>query len=446
MNLRQVKLVYCKELKDILRDRRTLRLMILVPVVLYPLMSIGISSLMMSMIKKQEGKAAPILVLGASSELRAALESSERKIELVPMDVFIATVEALDPEEYPARIHLDAWRADPYSGLSDSVQTRFYYACVKGRAADCILEIPPNLIGSAEDPDSLHARIFYDEQEFRSDAAESKVRAVLRDWRDTLSMTMLREAGMDDGAARRAFKPFWISNRDVAPAEKKTGFMLAMMLPYMIILMVMLGAMYPAIELTAGEKERGTLETILASPAGRTEITLGKFLCVFTAAIATVILGSFSMTFTSSLGMFQFGNEGSADVGTFNLAVNPSSLIVVVLLMLPTGALLSALLLSISVMARSFKEAQGYITPLMFLVIIPSMIAFMPGIELTAGLAWVPVANIALGVKAAMLTAKGEAFPWAVLGMVFLSTMIYASFALFLVRQMFNKESVLFRT
>ena len=83
MNVRQVKLVYFKELKDILRDKRTLRLMILVPVVLYPLMSIGVSSLMMSMIKKQEGKAAPILVLGASSELRAALESSERKLELV---------------------------------------------------------------------------------------------------------------------------------------------------------------------------------------------------------------------------------------------------------------------------------------------------------------------------------------------------------------------------
>jgi sodium transport system permease protein len=82
----------------------------------------------------------------------------------------------------------------------------------------------------------------------------------------------------------------------------------------------------------------------------------------------------------------------------------------------------------------------------MFLVILPSMISFMPGIELNAGLAWVPVSNIALGVRAALLTAKGEAFPWGLLGIVFLSTALYAGFALFLVRQMFNKESVLFRT
>jgi sodium transport system permease protein len=231
----------------------------------------------------------------------------------------------------------------------------------------------------------------------------------------------------------------------VAPAEKKTGFLLAMMLPYMIVLTVMLGAMYPAIDLTAGEKERGTLETILASPAGRNEVTLGKFFCVFTAAMVTVLLGATSMIVTSGFGFAQFANQ-EAESAAFVLSVNPASFVVVVILMIPTAVLLSAVLLAIAVMARSFKEAQGYVTPLMFAVIIPSMVAFMPGMELNATLAWVPISNIALGVKAALLTAKGEGFPWPLFGIVFLSTAVYATFALFLVRQMFNKESVLFRT
>jgi sodium transport system permease protein len=117
-----------------------------------------------------------------------------------------------------------------------------------------------------------------------------------------------------------------------------------------------------------------------------------------------------------------------------------------VLMMIPAAVLFSAGLLAISIMARSYKEAQSYISPLMFVVIIPSLVAFMPGIELNAGLAWVPVSNIALAVRTALLTAKGEAFPWGMLGMVFVATGIYAGVALFLVRQMFNKESVLFRT
>jgi sodium transport system permease protein len=215
----------------------------------------------------------------------------------------------------------------------------------------------------------------------------------------------------------------------------------------MIVLMVMLGAMYPAIDLTAGEKERGTLETILASAAGRTEVTAGKFLCVFTAAMVTVILGAASMTVTSSLGLLQIGDAArEAHAQGFAFSINPLSLLVVVLMMIPAAVLFSAGLLAIAIMARSYKEAQSYVSPLMFVVIIPSLVAFMPGIELNAALAWMPVSNIALAVRTALLTAKGEAFPWGLLALVFVATGVYAACALYLVRQMFNKESVLFRT
>jgi sodium transport system permease protein len=447
MNLNQIRLVYLKEMTDIIRDKRTVRMMILVPVVFYPIMSFGISGLAMNMARREHGQAAPVLVVGGTEAVREVLAGSERKIRLVAQDEFVAGVRALDPVEFKAAAtSLEAWSRDPHAGLSDSARTAFYYAAIKGKVANCVLEVPASF--HAEAPaDSQKFTIYYDEQEFRSDAAQSKVLAALRSYRDSLSVKLLTASGLPEAGARRVLTPFAIESNDVAPAEKKTGFFLALMLPYLIVLTILLGAMYPAIDLTAGEKERGTLETILASAAGRTEVTLGKFLCVFTAAMVTVILGAISMTVTSSFGLMQIGGEeAQAAAGSFQFSVNPLSLFVVVLLMIPTAVLFSAGLLAVAIMARTYKEAQSYISPLMFLVILPSMISFMPGVELNAGLAWVPVSNIALGVRAALLTAKGEAFPWGLLGIVFVATTVYAGFALFLVRQMFNKESVLFRT
>jgi sodium transport system permease protein len=445
MNFRQIRLVYFKEMKDILRDKRTVRLMVLVPVVFYPLMSIGLSSVAIKMAQKQGARTSPVLVVGRAPALQSSLEGPDHKLSVLSTQEFVSAIHALDPREHVAALmYVDTWSADPEGALSDSLRRVFYYAAIRGKVADCIIDVPSGFDPAVPSADSSGIRLYYDEQEFRSDAAERKVRKALLSWRDSVAMGLVERAGVDPEHARQILKPFTVESDNIAPAEKQSGFLLAMMLPYMIVLMVMLGAMYPAIDLTAGEKERGTLETILASPAGRMEIAAGKFLCVFTAALVTVLLGAISMTVTSSFG-FASLDESAAQAGA-GLAINPASLGVVVLMMIPTAVLFSAALLALAVMARSYKEAQSYVSPLMFIVIIPSMVAFMPGMELNAAWAWVPVSNIALAVRSALLTAKGEGFAWPLYGLVFLSTTIYASFALFIVRQMFNKESVLFRT
>lgn len=445
MNLRQIRLVYFKEMKDILRDKRSLRLMILVPVVVYPLMTFGFSALAMNMVKSQRDASSPMMMVGSDTGVRSMLSDASDRVRLVSEEEFTRDIGNLDRSEYaPAHRHLDAWIADPYlESLDDSMKTAFYYSVIKGKVVDCVLEVPTDYDEFMVSPDSVMFNIYYDEQEFRSDGAESKLRRLISEFRDSTTIRILGLAGMSATEAQHALKPFWIVPTDVAPEEKRTGFVLALMLPYMIVIMVLIGAMYPAIDLTAGEKERGTLETILASPAGRDEITIGKFLCVFSAAFVTVFMGAVSMTLTSGFGAAQMSDSGGSG---FVLAVNPASLAVVILLMIPTAVLFSAVLLAISVMARSFKEAQSYIQPMMILVILPSMVVMMPGIDLTPQLAMVPIASISLGVKAAMLTARGEAFPWTNISIVFASTGVYALAALFLVRQMFNKESVLFRT
>lgn len=445
MNFRQIRLVYFKEMKDILRDKRSLRLMILVPTVVYPLMTFGFLGLATSMVQSQRDASSPIAMVGSDTDVRAMLSAADDKVRLVSVEEVARDIKSLDASEFaPAHRHLDAWLADPYlSSFDDSMKASFYYSVVKGKVVDCILEVPADYDPLRVSGDSVMFNIYYDDQEFRSDGAETKVRSLIAEFRDSTTIRILSLAGMSPTESKHALKPFWIYPTDVAPAEKRSGFMLALMLPYMIMIMVLIGAMYPAIDLTAGEKERGTLETILASPCGRDELTMGKFLAVFSAAFVTVFLGAISMTVTSGFGAGMMGGSGGSG---FELAVNPASLAVVILLMVPTAVLFSAVLLAISVMARSFKEAQSYIQPMMILVILPSMVVMMPGIDLTSQLAMVPIVAISLAVKAAMLTARGEAFPWANISIVFVSTGVYAIAALFLVRQMFTRESVLFRT
>ena len=129
MNLRQVKLVYFKEMKDIIRDKRTLRLMILVPVVFYPLMSFGITGVAMSMAKKQSAREASVLMVGLAPDIREQLQASEHRLKLLSTGDFVEAVRALDPDEYAAAVaHVDLWHSDPYDGLNDSTRTKFYLA------------------------------------------------------------------------------------------------------------------------------------------------------------------------------------------------------------------------------------------------------------------------------------------------------------------------------
>jgi sodium transport system permease protein len=218
------------------------------------------------------------------------------------------------------------------------------------------------------------------------------------------------------------------------------GFMLGMFLPYMIVILAMVGAMYPAIDLTAGEKERGTLETILVTPVSRLDIATGKFLTVMTASVITILLATASMSLSAGLGfgqMSQFAPEQQ-----ISFAIKPLSIILLLLLMLPLAALFSSALLSVSLFAKSYKEAQSYVSPLMFVVILPAMVSFIPGIELNWQLAFVPIVNISLAAREVLL----GTFRWEFIGLIFVSTFIYASFSIFVTKRLFDKEDVLFRT
>ncbi|OAM89824.1 ABC transporter permease [Termitidicoccus mucosus] len=398
---RNIFTVFRKELTDTLRDRRSLISMFVVPTVVMPVLMLGIGVVSVKVVSKAHDEAPSVMVVGAkdSPAVRAALEGNER-LRLVPF-----------APDYKARIAAKTLRA------AVEIPDDFDAALAAGRPAE--------------------VTICLFRGEFRSeDFAAGELERFFSGYRNRLVRERLAARGLEETFLR----PFEVKRENVAPPAKVGGNLYGGLVPYLLILLCFTGAMYPAIDLTAGEKERGTMETILCSPVGRTELVLGKFLMVLTASLATVACSLGSMLATAQAGSALLTGKALGAAGGLP-AVSWPGVLGVCALVLPLAVLFAAGLLTVSLFARSHKEAQSYASPLIFIVILPAVGAVLPGVELTAKLAFVPILNVAL-VSKEMVAGQ---FPAGMIALIFGSTCLYAAAALALAVRMFNRESVLFR-
>jgi sodium transport system permease protein len=213
--------------------------------------------------------------------------------------------------------------------------------------------------------------------------------------------------------------------------------------PYFVILLCLTGAIYPAIDLTAGEKERGTMETILSSPVSRTDLVFGKFLTVLTASLATAFLAVLSMAVSFGIGKGLLMSLTDAGQGNdFTLTINPGSVAAVFAMVLPLAVLFSAALLAIALCAKSYKEAQSYLQPLTIIVVVPGIVSLLPGVDLNARLALIPILNTSLVSKEILM----GTYHWHYIALIFISSCVYAAAALTVAVRLFEREDVLFRT
>ncbi len=274
--------------------------------------------------------------------------------------------------------------------------------------------------------------IFQYEGEIRSGIAAAELEGLFR--------RLSAETVQGRLAARRLppslIHPFEIRRENAASPEKVTGNRIGGLVPYLILIFCFVGAIYPAIDLSAGEKERGTMETLLCSPVGRTDIVLGKFLMVLTSSLAAVALACLSLAFSLRFGGI---GKGAAELGLTH--VDPAGVAGTLVLILPVAVFFSAAMFTLGLCARNHREALSYLQPLMFVIVLPAVIGMMPGIELNTRLALVPILNISLASRE-MLTG---AWHWPELALIFASTTAYASAALAVAVRMFGRESVVFR-
>jgi sodium transport system permease protein len=198
-----------------------------------------------------------------------------------------------------------------------------------------------------------------------------------------------------------------------------------------------MGSMYPAIDLAAGEKERGTLETLLTIPVSRLEILLGKFCVVVITGLTSAVI--------SIIGIFislRQVNELPAELlNSVTGFLEPRSVILLVTLLIPVSIFFAALLLSVSFYAKSFKEAQSIISPMTILIIIPAFIGLLPGMNLNVKTALIPILNVSLAAQE-ILAGKTPIF---LLAEVFFSLMVLAFASLLICTRLFEREDTIFR-
>jgi sodium transport system permease protein len=397
-----VGVVYRKEFTEWVRDRRTLISTVLVPLFFFPIIMVGFTALAVVMVGKAKEETPKIMILhGEDSPQVVAGLQKVKSLEVVP------------------------YRPDWKEQISDK----------EIRAA---VEIPPGFQAALEKGEPKTVNIYYYEGEMKSSFGVDRIEKFLKDYRDEVVKERLAAKNVPPSV----LTPFEIRQENVAPPEKVSGATVGGFIGYMVVLLCMTGAMYPAIELTAGEKERGTMETILSSPISRMNLVLGKFLLVLSAALATAALSVMSMGISfSALRHFNL-SSGRGEAAGLLLQLGPKAVAAIFLMALPMAVLFSAVLMTIALFAKSHKEAQSYLTPMTFLVVIPAVASLLPGVELTPKLAFIPILNTSLVCKEIMT----GTYHWNAIALIFVSTCAYAGVALFLAFKTFQRESVLLRS
>lgn len=397
MSITRMKTLFKREILDILRDKKTLVMMILVPIILYPLLIVGMTVLMTSIMASQEEKTYLV-----AFENDAALATEVERIFAENEEDLTYKIEIVESSDCKAE--LEALELDAYvvSDANGNIQINYL---------------------SAKD---------------NSTTAMSVLRDALDIYEDELREQRVSEAGLD---VETILNPIEVQNEDLSTTEESIGNIIGSMMPFLIITVILMGAIYPAIDVTAGEKERGTLETLLTLPVTNFEMIMSKFLAVSTIACASAVLNIFSMAGAMA---FLVTSSFSAAAEDLNIAIDfqnfiPGILFTIVVMMF-FALLVTAVCMCTCVFAKNFKEANNYITPVMLVFMFGSYAPMLPDLELTVQTAAIPIVNVALMVEGLFQFN----YNYGLFAIVLFSNVAYSLLAIMVLGKIYNSEAVLF--
>jgi ABC-2 type transport system permease protein/sodium transport system permease protein len=407
-----------KELRESLRDRRTILTLVLMPLLLYPLLAMAFQQLILSNKADKEPTSYRVGFVsnGEARALSQYWEAGRRNLAL--RHGAVSTEETPDP---PAPAYLD-----PVPELRPMVLEDPDDALRRG-AVDVVVRLtPPG--GFAPNPTrllSVDARLFYLDDAPRGKEAVTHLERLTAEANVAMMTAGLRMMRVDQRG-----DPVRVRAAPVVDERAKKSSLLPVLVPLILILMTMTGAVYPAIDLTAGERERSTLEILVAAPIPRLSILLAKYVAVVTVALMTALVNLGTMALT-----LQVTGIG----GALGLSLSGVVLVQILGLLALFAGFFSAVLLILTSFARSFKEAQAYLIPLMLFCLMPGVLALLPGLSLDGFLSVVPLINIVLLARDVL---EGTATP-ATGGIVVTTTLLYAMGSVALAARIFGAEAVL---
>ncbi len=391
-----IEILCLKEIKDILRDKKTLVIMVLVPLLLYPAMIMGLTLFLSQMGKNQ-------------------LESTyyvvyDKKDESLVQEIRKVYEEIKEEEE----LSLEFLTGD--TSFLEEKKTELFIK---------------------EEKHTTEIRIEYNSTNQDSSLAHSQIKKVLGAYEAQLLEQRLRERGLE----KEFFTPIVLESKDEATHSQTLSLSLGGSLGMLLITTIMTGAFYPTIDVTTGEKERGTLETLLTLPVSNFQMILSKFMAVSLFAGISALLSILSIG--GSLA-FLFGSlakeleETALEIDvTYFLSCLPLLLVVV----LVTALLLAAVSMCFCIFAKSFKEANNYFTPVMLVIMFASMVSMLPSVELELKTALIPIVNVSLLIKAVI--AQNLSFSLAMV--IIFVNLAYSILTVWVLAKIYSSENVLFQ-
>ena len=347
MNMADIRLLYLHEVRCALRERNVMLYVVLVPALLYPLL-VWLTLTALSFAMGQNEKTVPHMAIYGLPPACPDL-MTELKLDIPGIEVT----------------------------LSPTVQTDL----IAG------LDVACNFISSTKD--SVGVQLLYNSSNYRSQAAKERLQSFFKHYREK----KLEAQGRSKGLTTADLQLFGVESRNLSTSQDVGRFLLGVLLPFTLIVILSLGGMYSAIDCTAGERERSTWETSLTLATSRINLVMAKYLYVATMSSVAGLLNLISMTFSLKSFVAPISSEMANQM---HLSLPISALPVVLLGTLTLSSLLSALMMLLASLARTFREGQALVSPLFLLMLLPITLVMDKSLEFDRSTALIPVVNVAL--------------------------------------------------
>ena len=408
-NFKKIFIIFRHELKYMLRDRTTLFMMILLPIIIYPLISVTSAYMFIKSSDNMKRSSTIIVINRDDIDFTGALRNY------------------FDEEK------------NKYDIKFSLMDTAEIHSAIAKKTLSVYIELAEDFGEKIKSGRSSEITLKYDLSNDKSGFARSEIMRAIDDFREKIVGRNLESLKIDEAMVY----PFDINGVNIATPSQMGDSFLARILPLVIIMFATLGSFYPAIDVTAMEKERGTLETLLLAPASALDIMFAKFLAVFCLTMFSIVINLLSISLTITHGYFiiQKISASSRALDLINFSVSPYSIIAIFVFMAPIACIMSALMMQVAIFARNFKEAQNYMTPILLIFMLPPMVSLLPGYSLNFSNSFIPVVNLTLLLKG-MLVSNYQ-LSHAVI--TFLVNFALSILTLIAAAKTFASESILFR-
>lgn len=394
--MKRISVILKKELLDTFRDRRTLLIMIVVPIILMPIAIIGFGKFVEGQQKSVSQEKKRVAITYENADLKKAFKSDKTialKISKKPLDD------------------------------------------LRKKKAEAALIIDKNFKNKLQNNRAINVKVWTDQTNPSSVSAGQNIVFVLSNFSQSVRIKRLAKLKIDP----QVLNPLNINTGNIASKNKMGGQFLSFLMPMMIVTWAIIGGLYTAIDLSAGEKERKSLEALLMTPASRVEIVLGKFLAVLFVSVTTIIFAVTSLYWSLKKFPIEVMEMSS---GSLNFSLSIEASIALLALAVLIAAMFSAVMLALCIFARSFKEGQNYLTALYTIALVPiAVISITPKLDVNWLMLMAPVINVIVVFKELFLN-DFNVFHYSV---TFLSTLLYALLAIFATTRIFSSEKVMFR-